>query len=464
MSKNQSSPGTLASAGYARENVAGACRAAMLGGVAVLALAAPAKGAELPASPEQPPQFLATCAVGDMTGYLVAGSGICLNISGYVSGLAEVGNLTKEYTLAPTASGSKVTSTLSGPTALRDSLGFTTRAQIDFDAREMTEHGVLRAYAEIQADPGNGFEPADPGMFLNLGYIQWAGVTAGRAGSFFSYLAGGPAWYDFYSPDRVTFNQPELFAYTATLGHGVTATISLEDPIGASVDNAIFGTLDNSDLGEKYPDVIANLRVDQNWGSAQLSGAAHNTRVEGAAGDAGDIWGYAALAGATINLPAFGVGDRIAAQGVWTHAALGYSGIPNAAWSAGDQGFNLNGNGTIFQLTDAFNYAPGRWTTPTAWTAAAFFEHHFSPQFSIIPEISFAGVRYGDAPGTISAQAVSALGGVVGHWDPLANLDIQLAVMFESTHQATPAAYVGPTPFSARSSGIAGNLSITRTF
>jgi len=170
------------------------------------------------------------------------------------------------------------------------------------------------------------------------------------------------------------------------------------------------------------------------------------------------------LAGATANLPWLGAGDKIAVQGVYSHAALGYSGIPNTAFSPGDQGMNINGNGLIYQLTDALNYDVGLWSTPTAWTAAAFLEHHFSQQFSLTPEISFASVRYSNSPVMISTNANSVLGGILLHWDPIAHLDVQAGVMVEATRQSTPAAYVGPLSFQTNSSGVAGNLSITRDF
>jgi Porin subfamily len=425
-----------------------------------------AQAADLPTRKAAPVEYVKICNVGGMAGFLIPGSGACLKISGYMSGQIEGGSLQKQYGLVFTGipGESPVTLAQTAGVTTRDAFGFTTRAQINFDVRELTSYGVLRGYAEIQMDNSGGFEGVGAPAFVNLGYVQWGGFIAGRAASFFSYLGGGPAWYDFYSPDRVGSNQPDLLAYTATFGAGFSATISLEDPIGANVNGGINGGFNNTYFGERFPDVIAALRVDQTWGSAQLSGVAHNTHVIGVSGDTADIWGYAVLAGVTVNLPALGPGDRIAVQGVYSHAALGYSGIPNAAFSFGDQGLNLNANGTIYQLTDALNYDVGLWSTPTAWTAAAFLDHHFSPQFSLTPELSVASVRYSGSPVMISTSASSVLGGLVAHWDPTPNLDFQFGVLYQDTRQATPAAYVGPPDFHANSNGVASNLSITRNF
>ena len=51
-------------------------------------------------------------------------------------------------------------------------------------------------HAEIQGDVGNGLDPlqGDPTnniFYVNTGYLTWAGVTAGKAQSFFSFIGGG---------------------------------------------------------------------------------------------------------------------------------------------------------------------------------------------------------------------------------------------------------------------------------
>jgi len=425
-----------------------------------------ARAADLPLRAAAPIEGVKVCNVAGMTGFVLPGSDVCFKISGYVDAQVLAGNLTKQYGLVFTGvpGESPVTLQELSPVSARDWTGFTTRAQVNLDAREMTAYGVLRGYAEMLFTNGSGFEAPFNGAILNLAYVQFAGLTAGRAPSFFSYLAGGETWYDFYSPDRVTSNQPDLLAYTATFGNGFSATLSFEDQSGANVNNPINGGFNNAYYGMIYPDVVAVARVDQSWGSAQLSAVAHNTRAIGVSGDTINLWGGAALAGATVNLPSVGPGDRLAAQLVYSRAALGYSGIPNTPLSLFDQGFNINGNGAIFQLTDALNYNPFSWSTPTTWSAAGFFEHHISPEFSFAPEVSFASVRYSESPPMISDNAVSFLGGVIAHWDPAPHLDFQFALMYQATRQATPTSYVGPTPFRPFNSGLAGSLQIVRDY
>ena len=430
-------------------------------------VAAAAEAADLPlkgAAP--PPQGLATCNVAGMIGFVSPGTDICVKLSGYVAAQTFTGSLTPQYGLyfTGTPGSSPLSSTTLTPIDMRDSIGFTARAQLAIDARSNSAYGLVRGYAELLGTNSSGFDSAYTGILVNQAFVQFAGLTAGRIGSFFSYLAGGETWYDFYSPDRVYGNQPDVIALTATLGSGLTATLSFEEPTGAIVNNGIDGGFANAYYGMRYPDVIAALRLDQSWGSAQISAAAHNTHAVGVSGDTVDHWGGAALIGAIYNLPMLGAGDKIGAQFVASTAALGYSGIPNTAESPWDQGMNLNGNGTIFQLTDALNFTSGAWSYPTTLSAAAFLEHHFSPQFIISPEISWAYVQYSNSPSMISTRASSVLGGAVAHWVPVPHLDFQLQGMIESTDQATPAAYSAPPAFVGHSWGLVGAFEVVRDF
>jgi hypothetical protein len=399
-----------------------------------------------------------------MAGFVV-GSSVCLRIGGYATAEFSTGNLSKQFGLefVGTPGSTPVTNAVLTPVSQRDAIGYDARAQLDFDARQNTPYGPLRSYVEILSTTGSGFENPGNSTLLNFGFIQFAGLTAGKDGSFFSYLAGGPSWYDFYSPDRYNGNQPELIAYTLSSGTA-SATLSLEEPIGAEVNGPIDGGFTNAYYGIRFPDFVGALRIENGWGSAQVSGVAHNTRVLGVSGDSLDMWGGAALAGVTYNLPQIAPGDKVAAQVVYSYAALGYSGISNTAWSPYDQGLNINGNGTIFQLTDALNFDTARWSFPTSWTISGFFEHHLTPQVSVTPQASYAIVDYSGSPAMISTHAESLMVGGTMHYIPAPHLDFQLGVMFQTTAEATPASYVGPEPFHSHASGVATSFQIVRDF
>ena len=77
----------------------------------------------------------------------------------------------------------------------------------------------------MQFENGNGFDNTGTGAYINLAYVTWAGITAGKAPSFFSFTGGGAGWANFFSPDQQGFNQPDVLAYTASFGGGFSATL-----------------------------------------------------------------------------------------------------------------------------------------------------------------------------------------------------------------------------------------------
>ena len=56
----------------------------------------------------------------------------------------------------------------------------------------------------------NGFDPlVELYVYVNTAYVTWAGITAGKAQSFYSFTGGGDNWANFASPDRKGFNEPD---------------------------------------------------------------------------------------------------------------------------------------------------------------------------------------------------------------------------------------------------------------
>ena len=92
------------------------------------------------------------------------------------------------------------------------------------------------------------------------------------------------------------------------------------------------GALNNSYAGWEWPNFVANLRVDQAWGSAQIMGAIQQDRATyyGGAGapttgHPGDEIGWAIGGGLKLNLPMIGHGDFLIMQGNYTEGAIGYA-------------------------------------------------------------------------------------------------------------------------------------------
>ena len=162
--------------------------------------------------------------------------------------------------------------------------------------RQETEYGTLRTYIRFGVQVTTPVDSQAGVGFWNRAFMQFAGFTVGRSQSLFDLFTYDGA----YSYHTVTVGGDTsatgitLWAYTAQLGKGFSGTLSLEDPKGhnraATVDAsaaafgvnaAVTGDTAFADQtatlnGFRVPDVIANLRVDQDWGFAGISGALHD--------------------------------------------------------------------------------------------------------------------------------------------------------------------------------------------
>jgi Porin subfamily len=473
----------------------------LLGSAAGIVAVASAQAADLPTRKAAPAEYVKICNVGGMAGFIIPGSDTCLKIGGYITAHFTAGNTETGYSWggAP-GTASRGASLVASPASLRPDIGYNMRFNLSVDTRTNTAYGVLRGYAELQVDHNNGFDGFNPSFasganngsggtnaYMNLAYVQWAGITAGKAPSFFSFYGGGEGWNNLFSPDQQGFNQPLLFAYTATFGGGFSATLAAQSPGSNGYSGG--GTninVDTANYGMSAPDIVGNLRVDQSWGSAQVSGVAHQVHVFDDAGGSGfaigapgqNTWGWAVNGGVKINVPSFGPGDFIQAQVTYSKNAIWYSGIPDGM--NGENGA-VNGNGLAMTVGDTYFAGPNAaganvWSTPTTFTVSATAEHHFTPQWSLDPEIAYTTLHWSNSLGQLSNNADSIIGGVVGHWDPIPLLDFEVDLLYQTTHQSTPGNWgtgsitgtngvtVTPAAFKNTSDGFAGRFEITRSW
>jgi len=349
----------------------------------------------------------------------------------------------------------------------------------------------------MQFENGNGYgnDVGNPlggsAAYLNLAYVTWAGITAGKAPSFYSFTGGGAAWYNFFSPDQQGFNQPDLLAYTASFGGGFSATIAAQSngsngSSGGGTDlNGVSGlNFNNLSRGGDYmvngqsiPDFVANLKVVQGWGSAQVSGVAHYVDVTGFNGLEQRKEGWGVDAGVSFNLPTFGAGDKFLVTGAYTQNAAWYSGLPDAM--DGELGM-VNGNGQQMALADTYENPTGAsFATPQAWSVSAELDHHFSPQFVGSIEGSYGQVRWtgtesalGLGGGSTVSNTNTWLVGVVAHWIPVTNLDFEFEVLYQQSETQTPNGFVPGTglpggtnrTFQGRGDGFESRFEVTRNW
>lgn len=298
-------------------------------GAAAVAAATSAQAADLPVAAE-PVDYVKVCDAYGARFYYIPGTDTCLRVGGRVRAEYKVNNFASDAASAWKNHGS-------------DGYNFTAKGYLYLDSRTNTEFGLLRTFTEFEMANTNASES----FGLGKAFIQWGGLTFGHATSFFDYFTGqaymgvvGRNWSD------TTVN---LAAYTAAFGNGFSATLSIED--GDFRQSGAYG-------GNRIPDVVANLRVDQGWGSAQLSGALHH--VNPAVNTTKNHTGYAIQGGVTINLPMLSSKSNIAFQAAYADGAMSYLGAPSTVsdynGNKTNKGYNFGG-GIYHQATSTVGLA-----------------------------------------------------------------------------------------------------------
>ncbi len=280
----------------------------LFGSAAVLAAGTGAQAADLPTV--EPVEFVRICDVFGTGFFYIPGTDTCLKLSGYVR--AESHYVTGDVGIRYGVPESEVNN-------------WTTRVRghVEWDARTQTDIGLIRAFIALEGTrgprnvtaPSSGVGAYASNFGLASAFIQisndWGTYTAGKFGSFFDF------WGDHsFGSTRIGIepgtDDPNLFAWTFAGGNGFSFSVSAEDPdsIGRRRDG------DDDYEGQEAPDGVANIRVDQGWGSAQVMGAVRHIHDVN-----GDGIGFAVGAGLGLNIPG---GWRIDSQGGYSQGAIAY--------------------------------------------------------------------------------------------------------------------------------------------
>jgi hypothetical protein len=328
-----------------------------------------------------------------------------------------------------------------------------TRGGITVDVRSQTAYGTLRGYATILPtatdDNAVGGGPyATPGVFAPAIFVQFAGFTWGKTASFFDFDLQPYSNQTNIWGSNQGGNGIQVFAYTAQFGNGFSASLSAEDP--NSRRSGIFGAAVYG--GRRWPDVVANLRIDQAWGSAQIMGAIHDTYANFGGGVDDSDMGFAIGAGLRLNVPQIGAGDYFIAQVSYAEGAANYVGSNFGAGGASmalADGFPVVTNLALGLVSDAIATGAGTNLDLTkGWSVTAGYEHRWNPQW----KTSIYG-SYGEFNYTNNASAVLAAivgGGAAGSadwslwqvgsrtvWTPVANLDLSLEVLYTNLNNSS---------------------------
>ena len=430
----------------------------LLGSAAGLVAAAGAQAADLPTRKAAPVDYVRVCAIHGPGFFYIPGSDTCIRIGGRARFEYVYGNVVNKTS---------------------DPSSFYAQGRLSIDARTQTDWGLLRAYfrTELNRRTGAGYfgsgsaargayafsfgggiagvasgfpsfagqdtvgNRVQTGVAISAAFVQWGGLTAGRIQSFFDFYADNDTWFGITDSDVVT----QALAYTYTFGSGFSATLSIEDPkerqrgpIAGLVSSAgaimpafsapPFLNSVNYTQRENVPDVVGVLRVDQGWGSAQLSAAYHriessgssianlnpaigggyvtNPLVSSVAGGYGTVTGnaWAIQGGVSVNLPMIAAGDTLYLQAAYSKGNLSYA---NSGFPGYYSGLANSIGGTTFSTYDAVVGPTGSLKLTPAYSALISYVHYWTPT---IRSGLFGGFEHISYDGGIRAAAGFAAG------------------------------------------------------
>jgi hypothetical protein len=208
----------------------------LLGSAAALVAVSGARAADAIVAVEpEPVDYVRVCDVYGKGFYYIPGTETCLSVGGYVRFQVNV-------------AGDPAQNLEGDDYDLRSRV----RARLNFDAREETELGTLRAFVRLQATNLSG---ANNGVAVDQAYAQLGGLLVGYRDSMWSSDIGGLEDGLLTDTDLIVgdFNTNQI-SYTFAAG-GFSASIGLEDD----------GT------GDVVPDIHGKLVYSGAWGGAYLS-------------------------------------------------------------------------------------------------------------------------------------------------------------------------------------------------
>lgn len=407
----------------------------LLGSVAGIAAISGAHAADLPVTKAAPVEYVRVCSTYGAGYFYIPGSDTCIKFAGrvradytYVQPKGGLTTATSDRTVVdPTTGEVRTFRTTSRRNNGRDKdvTGFRARARLDLDTRTATDYGTLRTFFRFQIDHDAGSVSTTSGhkASLDKAFIQWAGITAGRAQSFFDFYANDLNWGNGFVNSNGSDTTTDLLAYTATFGSGFSATISVEDRNARNVNASSYNV-----AGQRTPDVVAALRVDQDWGSAQLSGALHqlnSVSLYGPFSQRVDTkYGWAIQGGVQFKLPALSAGDKLWLQAAYADGALSYLGIS----SVSSANFAVTANDGVI--------ANGSIKTTKGWNVTGGLLHYWTPSVRQSVWGSYTGVNYSHEAklanvantGIRNFDAWSVGSNVI--WSPVKAFDIGVEVLY----------------------------------
>jgi hypothetical protein len=427
-----------------------------MGSAAGLMAVSAAQAADLPVK-AAPVEYVKVCNIYGAGFWYVPGTDTCMKIGTWVRYAIYTGSGD-----GGVSNGFGASSTAAGRFTRIDTSSATSqyRALVTVDARTQTEFGTLRSYMDVGTKfQGYSTWPSSASSGLTVAggtfntqwnnnnvdatraFIQFAGFTAGRIRSLYDIVA--PGAYTLGN-NRILSDTADAgmfaIAYTAQFSGGISLSLSLEDPgvvspqhARSSVDLAQFywgggacttvvagscigggggalaGGQSTDNAGQNFWDTVVNLRIDQSWGYAAVSGAIHNNSGgyynnainspnasfanTVAQGHPGDSYGWAGSAGFLLTDFLGLKGDTLAFGTQYGHGAVGY-----VMKSPGTYFLAASGNHIAFGNTLDGVFANGTGIDMSdAWSAWMGYEHFWTPKLHTAFQGGLVGISYSGA-------------------------------------------------------------------
>jgi hypothetical protein len=513
---------------------------------AALAGAAPvagARAADLPAHQAAPIEYVRICDAYGAGFFYIPGTDTCLRVGGLA--LAEVRGFDPSFSIVgPLFYGNGAQHLGAGfvpaPSEYsnarsRDATDFAALGRVELDARTQSPWGALRSFIRVDAFYGSNGSAAlgslgqIPNTFnttagtsaprdttiVNRAFIQFAGLTAGRAQSMFDFYADA---YNYHSL-RGSNATVSLLAYTATFGDGFSATLSFEDQpdrraaVGSTIASTTVAPITVGGIsatsfqaqpgGSRVPEIVGNIRLDQPWGTVQLSAAAHQLRTSVFPSTAlatlptaiafpaltSNSFGFAVQGGVQLNADYLSPGDKLWLQAAYEKGAFGYIAGNNYAFSYGSVSQNRfpGSDGTPLDYGGGWNpqinsdcvfTGSGACEQQWGWDITGAYKHYWLPILSSAIYGSYLEVHY-------PANALAGFGGAVGVsnlkearigtnlvWTPLKGFDIGAEFMYVHLKETRPVGLApdstltktGLPAFQSNNNQYEGRLRVQRAF
>ena len=373
-----------------------------------LFLVGAAKAADLPSKKAAPAQYVKICDAFGAGYFYVPGSDTCLKVGGEVRA---------EYTVRPT----------NANTRTKNETSFRARAYMNLDARTKTSYGDLITFINYRITQDTGSSSV---FALQQAYIKFAGITAGRDFSTFDFYY--PSNPEIIGSGFASYQPITKLAYTMSLGNGISATISAEDSTDRNVGGQAAGTAGANNNtpssgvnitygGERAPEVVGAVKIDQAWGSSQVAGAYHEVMaIDGVKAN-----GYAFMGGVKINLPMLAAKDAFWLQGTVAKGATGYTNPVN--YGAGISSVYDSVGEKKIPTAEAVETS-GVIKLAKTWSVVGALQHYWSAEFNSAVFASY--LDYKGPAGTAADNAKAWLVGANTVWTPVAGFKMGPEVVY----------------------------------